>query len=130
MMLLANSRTSYRDLAERLGLSVNAVHKLIQAMVEEGIIRAFTARISLSALNALTVIIYGRSDSVSTQELKESGEGLEGAEGQLQLLRRLVGNGVTVAHQDASCVSCEKTLDAKEAQNEVRCLLSLIRERS
>jgi DNA-binding Lrp family transcriptional regulator len=43
LMLLTNSRTPYRVLAGRLKLSVNAIHKRIQAMIEAGIIRGFTA---------------------------------------------------------------------------------------
>jgi DNA-binding Lrp family transcriptional regulator len=34
MLLAANSRLSYAKLAEKLGLSVNAVHKRIQLLIE------------------------------------------------------------------------------------------------
>ncbi len=47
-LLLANSRRSYGELAGQLGLSVNAVHKRIQALIEAGIIRKFTAKVSAS----------------------------------------------------------------------------------
>jgi DNA-binding Lrp family transcriptional regulator len=67
-LLLANSRLPYRDLADKLGLSVNAAHKRIQALIESGIIRAFTAKISLSALKAFGVLIYGRSETQSIDE--------------------------------------------------------------
>jgi DNA-binding Lrp family transcriptional regulator len=61
LFLLSNSRTPYHELAGRLGLSINAVHKRIRAMVEAGIIRTFTARPSLASLRATTVWVFGRS---------------------------------------------------------------------
>ena len=57
LLLLANSRTPYSGLAGTLGLSVNAVHKRIQSMVEDGIFRAFTAKVSLSVLGGFPVLI-------------------------------------------------------------------------
>ena len=70
-LLLANSRLPYRDLADKLGLSVNAVHKRIQALIESGIIRAFTAKISLSALKTFGVLVFGRSQTQSIDEVCE-----------------------------------------------------------
>ena len=68
-MLLRDSRTPYRELAEGLGLSVNAVHKRIQALVASEVISRFTAKVSLAALDAVTVVIYGlgrgRMDEIS-----------------------------------------------------------------
>ena len=63
LFLMANSRTPYHELAARLGLSINAVHKRIGALMDSGIIRAFTARPSLLALGALSVWVYGRSEA-------------------------------------------------------------------
>lgn len=63
VFLMSNSRTPYHELAARLGLSINAVHKRIGALMESGIIRAFTARPSLITLGALTVWVYGRSEA-------------------------------------------------------------------
>jgi DNA-binding Lrp family transcriptional regulator len=68
-LLMANSRTPYQELADILGLSLNAVHKRVKAMVDGGVIRAFTARVSLVALNAIPVWAYGRSDSEAVDEL-------------------------------------------------------------
>ncbi len=70
-LLMANSRLPYRDLADKLGLSVNAVHRRIQALIETGIIRAFTAKISLSALNAFGVLVFGKSETQSIDEACE-----------------------------------------------------------
>jgi len=66
ILLLGNSRTPYQELANKLGLSVNAVHKRIKALVDARIIRAFTARLSLLALEAVTVWIFGRSTANSS----------------------------------------------------------------
>jgi DNA-binding Lrp family transcriptional regulator len=67
--LLRDSRTSYRELADKLSLSVPSVHKRIQAMRAAGIIRAFTARVSLYAQNALHVLIFGRSEANSLDDV-------------------------------------------------------------
>jgi DNA-binding Lrp family transcriptional regulator len=71
MLLLANSRTPYRDLADRLNLSANAVHKRIQFLVNQGIIRKFTTKISLQASCAVTVLLYGTSEAESLEKLHE-----------------------------------------------------------
>jgi DNA-binding Lrp family transcriptional regulator len=68
-MLLMNSRTPYRELGLKLGLSVNAVHKRIQAMQQAGIIRSFTARVSLYSLKATTIFIFGQSAVPVTEEI-------------------------------------------------------------
>lgn len=60
-MLLRDSRIPYRELAESLELSVNAVHKRIQALMASGVISRFTCKVSLAALDALVVLVYGTS---------------------------------------------------------------------
>jgi DNA-binding Lrp family transcriptional regulator len=69
LLLLTNSRTPYRDLADKLNLSANAVHKRIQSLIDSNIIRKFTTKISLSALQALTVILHGKSEADSVADL-------------------------------------------------------------
>jgi DNA-binding Lrp family transcriptional regulator len=64
-MLLTNSRLPYHELASKLGISVNAVHKRIMEMSDAGIIRAFTARPSAAADGVLTVWVFGRSEAPS-----------------------------------------------------------------
>jgi len=71
LLLLANSRTPYRELADRLNLSANAVHKRIQSLIDLGVIRKFTAKISLPALQAVIVILDGRSEAESVVNLHE-----------------------------------------------------------
>lgn len=68
-LLLQNSRQSYRELAEKINLSANAVHKRIQELQEIGVIHAFTARISLSAFEqAISIYVWGQSDSKTLTE--------------------------------------------------------------
>ena len=69
-LLLANSRRSYRDLAEKLNLSVTAIHNRIQSLIEMGIIRKFIARPSVLAANSIHVFIYGASKTNSSNDLK------------------------------------------------------------
>jgi DNA-binding Lrp family transcriptional regulator len=71
LLLLANSRTPYRELSDKLDLSANAVHKRIQSLIEMGIIRKFTAKISLFALQATVVIVYGVSEADSVVNLHQ-----------------------------------------------------------
>lgn len=67
---MTNSRISYRELAEKLGLSVTAVHKRIQTLIDMGVIRKFTAGLSILAQNAIHVFIYGASKAASIPEVK------------------------------------------------------------
>jgi DNA-binding Lrp family transcriptional regulator len=66
---LADSRLSYRELANILNLSVTAVHNRIQALVESGIIRKFTAKIGVISSNAIHVLIFGNSKINPVREL-------------------------------------------------------------
>ncbi len=68
-LLLANSRLSYRELAEKLNLSVTAVHNRIQSLIELGIIRKFTTKLSLIAKNGIHVLIFGTSKTNSMRDL-------------------------------------------------------------
>lgn len=71
-MLLQDSRVSYRELAEVLGLSVNSVHKRIQNLIEEKIIRGFKTSLSQSFLNILSVLIYGTTKQSSLNSIQET----------------------------------------------------------
>jgi len=70
-LLLGNSRLSYRELSDTLNLSVTAVHKRIQELTESGVIRKFTAKISLYQLDALHILIFGNSKLDSVQSLPQ-----------------------------------------------------------
>jgi DNA-binding Lrp family transcriptional regulator len=71
MLLSANSRLPYAQLAESLSLSVNAVHKRIQVLLETGVIKKFTAKVSLYASKAIVVFVSGVSELPSIQDLPE-----------------------------------------------------------
>ena len=71
MFLSANSRLSFAELAKKLNLSVNAVHKRTQILIETGVIRKFTAKVSLFSLNPIVVFISGISQLSSFQNLPE-----------------------------------------------------------
>lgn len=70
-LLLGNSRLSYSELADTLNLSVTAVHKRIQDLIESGVIREFTAKLSIFQLGALHILVFGRSKLNSVQGLPE-----------------------------------------------------------
>jgi len=71
LLLMQNSRQTYRELAKICQLSVNAVHKRIQALIDTGIIRAFVTKISLYALNIIWVLVFGDSEKGSQDEVRE-----------------------------------------------------------
>ncbi len=70
-LLLANSRLPYSELAEKLNLSVNAVHKRIQSLIETGVIRRFTAKLGALVVNFVPVFISGTSQLSTLQELPD-----------------------------------------------------------
>ena len=69
-LLLMNSRTPYRELAEKLGLSVNAVHKRVNHLLEIGLIQAFTAKVSHLALDMdyVSALVWGNTTSNAIDE--------------------------------------------------------------
>jgi Lrp/AsnC family transcriptional regulator, leucine-responsive regulatory protein len=48
--LTGDGRCSYTELAERVGLSVSAVHQRVRRLEQRGVIAGYTARINLEAL--------------------------------------------------------------------------------
>ena len=62
-LMMLDPRMQYRDLADRLGLSTQAVHRRFQSLIEEGILAGFAADISLDCLKAIRVCVWGRSKS-------------------------------------------------------------------
>lgn len=60
--LLINARYSYRELADLLGVSVSAIHKRVQNLIDTKIIQAFRARPSPQSLKYLVVTIEGISE--------------------------------------------------------------------
>ena len=74
-LLQLDSRAPYHELAGRLGLSINAVHKRIRELTDKGIIRAFRARPSLEASGAVTVWVYGRSEAADMDGVRAQLQG-------------------------------------------------------
>lgn len=67
--LATDGRCSYTDLAERVGLSVSAVHQRVRRLEERGVIRGYAARLDsvelglpLTAFISLTPIDSGAPD--------------------------------------------------------------------
>ena len=48
--LTADGRTSYTDLAEKVGLSVSAVHQRVRRLEQREVLRGYTARLDYGAL--------------------------------------------------------------------------------
>ncbi len=71
-MLILDSRISYRDLSDRLGLSIQAVHRRIQVLQAHDVIRGFTASLSFSYLNAAVAYIFGTSEAKSMDQVVQA----------------------------------------------------------
>jgi DNA-binding Lrp family transcriptional regulator len=69
--LLENSRVTYRELSEIFDMSVSAIHKRINNLVEDGIIDGFIARPSIIALKYLWVLIFGTSKAKSMESVRK-----------------------------------------------------------
>ncbi len=63
--LLANSRLTYRALAEETNLSVSAIHKRMQNLIDNKTINAFIAQPSIIALKSIWVMTTGVSNAKS-----------------------------------------------------------------
>ena len=73
--LVENCRVTYRELAEITDMSVSAIHKRINKLVDEGNIEAFVARPSIIALKSIWFIVSGTSKAKSVDDLsKELGQ--------------------------------------------------------
>ena len=65
-ILHMNSRISIRELGDILDLSVNSVHKRINALVEDGVIEAFI--VTPQSIDAISILIMGNSQCQSMDE--------------------------------------------------------------
>jgi DNA-binding Lrp family transcriptional regulator len=73
--LLKNCRLTYRELANKHSISINAIFKRIQNMTNEGIITAFTAKPSSTALKSIEINVFGTSKLRNINEvITELGE--------------------------------------------------------
>jgi Lrp/AsnC family leucine-responsive transcriptional regulator len=56
--LVVDGRCSFTDLAERVGLSVSAVHQRVRRLEQRGVLRGYAARVDLTELDLqLTALI-------------------------------------------------------------------------
>jgi DNA-binding Lrp family transcriptional regulator len=69
VLIVANPRIHIRELAEKLGLSRQAVHHRIQVLMRNGVIQGTTAGISSSYLDAVPMTVFGRSNMTLTEEV-------------------------------------------------------------
>lgn len=69
LLLSADPRASYRELADRLGISVQAVHRRLQSLRGQGVIAGFAANLSLSYLGALRVDVVGQTQIESLEDV-------------------------------------------------------------
>ncbi len=70
-LLSANPRAPYRELADHLHVSVQAVHRRIQNLQDRNVITGFTANISMGYLGALRAHFVGHSTCESMQDMVE-----------------------------------------------------------
>ncbi|TET01252.1 MAG: winged helix-turn-helix transcriptional regulator [Promethearchaeota archaeon] len=73
LMLVWNSRTPYRELAETFKMSVNSIHKRVKAMVNLGILDKFVTTLSLRAFKPIpsNVVMFGVSKTKNVKGLIE-----------------------------------------------------------
>jgi DNA-binding Lrp family transcriptional regulator len=67
-LLSAEPRVHLRELAEKLGISKQAVHRRMQVLTKTGVIKGTIAGISVAYLDAVPVTVFGRSRTASVEE--------------------------------------------------------------
>jgi len=68
MLMSAEPRIHSRELAKRLGISRQTVQQRMQILTRNGVIKSITAGISDYYLDAVTVLVFGRSNTTSIEE--------------------------------------------------------------
>jgi len=86
VLIDANPRMHFRELAKKLGISRQAVHRRMQVLTEIGVIKGAIAGISIAYLDAIPVAISGRSMTASIEETLDR-------LGESELTRRVVVAG-------------------------------------
>ncbi len=70
LMLMANSRIPYKELAEKYNMSVNSIHKRVKSLVDLEVIQGFKAKLGFANFPGITnIIIYGLSDLRQKKQL-------------------------------------------------------------
>ena len=68
ILISAEPRMQFRELARRLGISRQGVHRRLNSLTEVGVIQGTTAGVSIPYLDALPVVVFGRSRTISIEE--------------------------------------------------------------
>jgi DNA-binding Lrp family transcriptional regulator len=71
-MLISNSRTPYREISDKLGLSINGVYKRVKNLTDSGVVRDFQTNLDLRVINAIPVMIFGQSEAKSVERVATS----------------------------------------------------------
>ena len=70
MILIANSRIPYKELAEKFDMSVNSIHKRVKSLVDLAVIQGFRAKLGFTNFPGITnIIIFGLSDLRQKKQL-------------------------------------------------------------
>jgi len=72
MLLMANSRTPYKHLADVFHISVNSIHKRVKSLVELGIIQNFKARLGFANFPTIAnIVMFGTPNVKDKKHLLE-----------------------------------------------------------
>lgn len=77
-LLVYNSRTSYSELAETLGTTVQSVHRRVQSLISSGMVANFHAAFSVVALKGIWVMVHGRSRAPSLYKVLDELRDVQG----------------------------------------------------
>ena len=69
ILLILNSRLTYREIANHLGLSLNAIYKRVQNLIDAGVIKRFTAKINPHAIGAVYAFTFGKSQASNMEKV-------------------------------------------------------------
>ncbi|HEX9907391.1 MAG TPA: winged helix-turn-helix transcriptional regulator [Thermoplasmata archaeon] len=68
MLIAAEPRIHSRELAQRLGISKQTVQQRMQILTMKGVLRGITAGISIFYLDAVYVLVFGKSNTTSIED--------------------------------------------------------------
>jgi DNA-binding Lrp family transcriptional regulator len=70
LILMANSRIPYKELAQKFDMSVNSIHKRVKSLVDLRVIQGFKAKLGFVNFPGITnIVIFGFSDIRQKKEL-------------------------------------------------------------
>ena len=73
MLLMANSRTPYKEFAELFHISVNSIHKRIRSLVDNKIIQSFNARLGFANFpNVSNITMFGIPNVKDRKDLMDN----------------------------------------------------------